>query len=71
MSLSSSSSLVEKDKKYFFHPFTALKTHESDGGKIIVEGKGSTLTDSQGNKIGGLKEINYRSIIKNIYQFFL
>ena len=51
MSLSSSSSLVEKDKKFFFHPFTALKTHESDGGKIIVEGKGSTLTDSQGNKI--------------------
>jgi L-2,4-diaminobutyrate transaminase len=51
MSLSSSSSFVEKDKKYFFHPFTALKTHESDGGKIIVEGKGSTLTDSQGNKI--------------------
>lgn len=45
------SSLVEKDKKYFFHPFTALKSHENDGGKIIVEGKGSTLIDSNGNKM--------------------
>lgn len=44
-------SLIEKDKKYFFHPFTALKTHESDGGKMIVAGKGSTLTDSSGNQI--------------------
>ena len=25
-----------KDKNFFFHPFTALKAHESNGGKIFV-----------------------------------
>ena len=50
MSKDSGLSLTEKDTSYFFHPFTALKSHESTGGKIIVEGKGSTLTDSEGNK---------------------
>lgn len=50
MSTSQGLSLSEKDKKYFFHPFTALKSHEDTGGKIIVEGKGSTLIDSEGNK---------------------
>ena len=32
-------SLSEKDKQYFFHPFTALKTHEQSGGKIIVKAR--------------------------------
>ena len=50
MSKESGLSLTEKDKNFFFHPFTALKSHESTGGKIIVEGKGSTLTDTEGNK---------------------
>jgi len=51
MSKESGLSLTEKDKNFFFHPFTALKAHESTGGRIIVEGKGSTLTDSEGNKL--------------------
>ncbi len=43
-------SLSDKDKKFLFHPFTALKTHEKTGGKVIVKGKGSTLEDVEGNK---------------------
>ena len=43
-------SLSEKDKDYFFHPFTALRAHEQTGGKIIVAGKDSTIEDSDGNK---------------------
>jgi len=49
MSERSTASLTEKDKQFFFHPFTALKTHESTGGKIMVSGKDSTLKDSDGN----------------------
>lgn len=41
-------SLNEKDKKYFFHPFTALKSHEETGSKFIVKAKGSTLFDIEG-----------------------
>jgi L-2,4-diaminobutyrate transaminase len=41
-------SLNEKDKKYFFHPFTALKSHEETGSKFIVKAKGSTLFDIDG-----------------------
>ncbi len=44
----SQQSLSEKDRKYFFHPFTALKAHEETGGKIIVSGEGSTLKDESG-----------------------
>ena len=39
-----------KDKNFFFHPFTALKAHESNGGKIFVSGEKSTLTDESGKK---------------------
>ncbi len=42
-------SLYEKDKHFFFHPFTALKSHEKNGPKIIVQGKNSTLIDLEGN----------------------
>jgi len=49
MSEKLTASLVEKDKQFFFHPFTALKAHESTGGKIMVSGKDSTLKDSDGN----------------------
>lgn len=49
MSERSTASLTEKDKQFFFHPFTALKAHESTGGKIMVSGKDSTLKDSDGN----------------------
>lgn len=41
-------SLNEKDKKFFFHPFTSLKTHEQIGSKFIVKAKGSTLFDLEG-----------------------
>ena len=44
----SQQTLSEKDRKYFFHPFTALKAHEETGGKIIVSGQGSTLKDETG-----------------------
>ena len=50
MSQSEKLTLGEKDRKFFFHPFTALKSHEQLGGKIIAEGKGSTLIDESGNK---------------------
>jgi L-2,4-diaminobutyrate transaminase len=43
-------SLSETDRKFFFHPFTALKAHEASGGKIIKSAKGSTLTDIEGNE---------------------
>lgn len=39
-----------KDENFFFHPFTALKAHESNGGKIFVSGEKSTLTDESGKK---------------------
>lgn len=42
-------SLYEKDKQFFFHPFTSLKAHEKNGPKIIVKGKNSTLIDIEGN----------------------
>ena len=41
-------SLSEKDRRFFFHPFTALKAHEESGGKIIASGHGCTLTDVDG-----------------------
>jgi len=40
--------LSEKDKKFFFHPFTALKAHEQSGSKFIVKGKDCTLFDLEG-----------------------
>lgn len=40
--------LSEKDKKFFFHPFTALKAHEQNGSMFIVKGKDSTLFDLEG-----------------------
>jgi L-2,4-diaminobutyrate transaminase len=42
-------SLTEKDRKYFLHPFTALKAHEDAfTGKVIVSAKDSTLHDEEG-----------------------
>lgn len=43
------SSLGELDRRYVFHPFTALGAHERDGGPaMIVSGSGSTLTAADG-----------------------
>ena len=47
---SMSLSLSEKDRRFFFHPFTALKAHEESGGKIIASGEGCTLTDVDGGR---------------------
>jgi L-2,4-diaminobutyrate transaminase len=42
---------TELDRRYVFHPFTALGAHERDGGPaVIVSGKGSRLTDEQGRE---------------------
>ncbi len=38
------------DQKYALHPFTALRQHEAAGPLMIVEGHGSTLTDSEGKR---------------------
>ncbi|GAA2082516.1 aminotransferase [Actinomadura alba] len=36
------------DKEFFFHPFTHVREHERVGPLTIVEGHGSTLTDTRG-----------------------
>jgi L-2,4-diaminobutyrate transaminase len=36
------------DKEFFFHPFTQLREHQQNGPLTIVEGHGSTLTDTRG-----------------------
>lgn len=50
MSTSRNEQLISYDRDAFFHPFTALKAHEQTGPKIFHSGKGSTLTDVDGNK---------------------
>jgi L-2,4-diaminobutyrate transaminase len=47
MSISSSTPVEEADKRFVFHPFTALKKHEADGGLTIVRGKGVRLWDTR------------------------
>ncbi len=42
--------LVELDKKFLFHPFTALAEHEKNGPTVIVKGKGVRLEDNHGNR---------------------
>ena len=40
---------AELDRRYVFHPFTALRDHERSGPAFVVtEGKGAQLTDSAG-----------------------
>ncbi|HEV7977675.1 aminotransferase [Amycolatopsis sp.] len=36
------------DKEFVFHPFTHLREHEKNGPLTIVEGHGTTLTDTRG-----------------------
>ena len=48
MSTQNQYTLSEKDKKFFFHPFTALKAHEQNGSMFIARGKDSTLFDLDG-----------------------
>ena len=42
--------IEDLDKKYLFHPFTALAEHEKNGPSIIVKGEGVWLEDNHGNK---------------------
>jgi L-2,4-diaminobutyrate transaminase len=42
--------LEELDKKYLFHPFTALAEHEKNGPTVIVRGEGVWLEDNQGRR---------------------
>jgi L-2,4-diaminobutyrate transaminase len=42
-------SIADLDRKFMFHPFTALKAHEESGPpRVIVKGRGTTLTDLEG-----------------------
>jgi len=54
--------LKDLDRKNFFHPFSALSTHEEVGAEIFVEGKNSTLKDASGKEyldgIAGLWCVN-------------
>src|SRR5687768_7704742 len=44
-------SLSDIDRRYSFHPFTALADHERNGPPVvIVAGKGSRLTDDAGRE---------------------
>ncbi len=50
------------DREYFFHPFTNARQHEQSGPLTIVEGKGSTVIDTNGRRyldaMGGLWCVN-------------
>lgn len=48
MTSSKLGTIEDVDKQFVFHPFTALKNHEQHGGRVMIEGRGSRLTDSQG-----------------------
>ena len=39
-------SIEDVDRRYVFHPFTAPRRHEADGGHMIVRGAGCVLWDS-------------------------
>jgi L-2,4-diaminobutyrate transaminase len=41
-------SIEDVDRRYVFHPFTAPRRHEADGGLLIVRGEGCTLWDNEG-----------------------
>jgi L-2,4-diaminobutyrate transaminase len=42
--------IEELDKKYLFHPFTALAEHEKNGPSVIVKGEGVWLEDNHGKR---------------------
>ncbi|HZQ66245.1 MAG TPA: aminotransferase [Gaiellaceae bacterium] len=48
VSIKPTPAIEDVDRRYVFHPFTALRTHESDGGHVIVRGEGCTLWDAHG-----------------------
>ncbi len=42
--------LIKLDAKYLFHPVVQLKEHDEKGARIIVEAKGSRVTDIDGKE---------------------
>ena len=48
MSTKHTHSIEDVDRRYVFHPFTAPRRHEADGGLMIVRGEGSVLWDNEG-----------------------
>jgi L-2,4-diaminobutyrate transaminase len=40
-------SIEEVDRRYVFHPFTAPRRHETEGGLLIVRGEGCVLWDDE------------------------
>lgn len=48
--LRNSPDLAELDRRYMFHPFTALGDHEKNGPLVISKGEGVWLEDSNGNR---------------------
>jgi L-2,4-diaminobutyrate transaminase len=48
VSIKPTPTIEDVDRRYVFHPFTAPRRHESDGGLVIVRGEGSTLWDAGG-----------------------
>ncbi len=42
--------LADKDKQYYWHPFTQMKDWEKEDPLIIVEGKGPYLIDDRGRR---------------------
>ncbi|HEV7714483.1 MAG TPA: aminotransferase [Steroidobacteraceae bacterium] len=50
-SIASSLSLAEIDRRYLFHPFTALASHEQSGPQaVMVKGEGAWLEDDHGRR---------------------
>jgi L-2,4-diaminobutyrate transaminase len=48
VSIKPTHSIEDVDRRHVFHPFTALRQHESDGGHVIARGEGCTLWDADG-----------------------
>src|SRR5262245_8567747 len=42
--------IEDVDREFFFHPFTNQREHASHGPLTIVDGSGSTLTDTRGRR---------------------
>jgi L-2,4-diaminobutyrate transaminase len=50
VSIKPTPTIEDVDRQYVFHPFTALRRHERDGGHVIVRGEGCVLWDAQGRE---------------------
>jgi L-2,4-diaminobutyrate transaminase len=48
VSIKPTPTIEDVDRRYVFHPFTAPRPHELDGGLLIARGEGSTLWDAEG-----------------------